>query len=278
MYRKFWVNDIMKSIPLLAAAVLAASYAPSARAETKQQEKLRTDEAQTPEPMTDQPLKAAMQNLFLQEDPFPQQHLQLQAGLRVLALELNDEPGLGLSAGGEFGVADSWTVALRAPVSFLPSDERGLGNPELGLFYCPWVSKHEDFRLSLNLRNEFPAPSRAGQNAFGHDLSAIAYARWAPLHVQVVATLDVSYGEDMPALRARPEASAAAIVKLEHFSFVLEGAAQREFLEVRYIGALGAFWYPDSFEIGLATTLDVTNNPLTVGAIAIVTYAFDPPK
>ena len=132
-------------------------------------------------------------------------------------------------------------------------------------------------RLTLNVRNQFPSPSRAGDNAFAHDLSAIAYARWAPLHVQAVATLDVSYGEDMPALRVRPEAALAAIVKFDHYSFVLEGAAQREFLEMRYLGALGAFWYPDHFEIGLATTLDATRAPVALGAIAIVSYAMEPP-
>jgi hypothetical protein len=140
------------------------------------------------------------------------------------------------------------------------------------------VSEHEDFRLSTTLRNVFPTPSGAGENAFAHDLSLIAYARWAPLHVQAVATLDFSYGKDMPAPRFRPEASAAAILKLDDYAFVLEAAAQREFQDLRYLGALGFFGYPGSFELGIAAILDVTRIPITLGAIAIVSYAFDPPN
>jgi hypothetical protein len=145
--------------------------------------------------------------------------------------------------------------------------------------YTPWVSKNEDFRLTTTLRNILPSPSGAGNNVFGHDLSVIAYARWAPLHVQAIGTLDVAYGKDIPrGPRARPEASVAAIVKLEDFSFVFEAAAQREYVDPKYMGALGFFAYPGNFELGAAATLDVTEEPVTVGAIAIVSYGFDPPK
>jgi hypothetical protein len=261
---------------LTAAAVVA--WALPLQAESKQREALRTDEAETPEPLTDKPLKAAMQNLFLQEDPFPQQSLQVQTGLRVVGDELNDEAGLNVSAAAELGLVDSWTVSLRVPVSLLPADDRGLGNPELGLLYSIWVSRHEDFRLTTNLRNVFPS-TIVGERAFAHDLSVIGYARWAPLHVQAVATLDVSYGKDIEAgPRARPEGSVAAIIKLEKHAWVLEAAAQREFNELRYVGALGVFVYPGSFEIGLAATLDVTKKPVTLGAVGVISYAFDPPK
>lgn len=247
-------------------------------AETEQQRELRTNEAQTAEPLTDKPLKAAMQNLFLQEDAFPQQHLQVQTGLRLAALDLNDNPSLALSAAAELGLADSWTVSVRAPVSFLPKDERGLGNPELGLLYSAWVSKHESYRLTANLRTVLPSPSRAGDNAFAHDLSLIGYARWAPLHVQAVLTLDASYGKDVsPSPRLRPEAALAAILKLEKCAFVMEATLQREPTELNYLGALGFFLYPGSFELGLAAILDVSKKPATIGVNSIVSYAFDSP-
>jgi hypothetical protein len=268
-----------KWLSAFAAVSMIVSRAWPVHAESEQREKLRTDKAATPEPLTKKPLKAAMQNLFLQEDPFPQQNLQVQAGLRITGLDLNDEASLTPSAAIELGLADSWTVSVRAPVGLLPSDERGLGNPEVGVLYSLWVSQHEDFRLTANLRNVLPSPSGAGDNAFAHDLSMIGYARWAPLHVQVVATLDVSYGKDIPdGPQLRPEAAAAAILKFDDFSAVIEAAAQREFLELRYLGALGFFWYPGSFEIGVAATLDVAKTPLTVGAIGIVSYGFDPPS
>jgi hypothetical protein len=250
----------------------------TARAETEEQRELRTNEAQTAEPGTDKPLKAAMQNLFLQEDAFPQQHFQVQTGLRLAAADLNDdEPGLALSAGVELGLADSWTVSARAPIGFLPADERGLGNAEIGLLYSEWVSRHEDFRLTTNLRTVLPGP--AGDNAFAHDLSAIGYARWAPFHMQVVLTVDVSYGSDVsPSPRVRPEGAIAALLKLEKVAWVLEATVQQEFMQRSYMGALGFFWYPGSFEIGIAAVLDVTKSPITIGATSIVSYAFDPPS
>jgi hypothetical protein len=248
------------------------------RAETKHQHDLRTDDAETPEPMTTQPLKAAMQNLFLQEDSFPQQHFAVQTGLRMAALTLNRDPSLSLSAGAELGLVDSWTVSVRAPVSFVPTDERGLGNAEVGLLYSAWVSRDDNFRLTANLRNVLPSPSAAGDNAWAHDLSMIGYARWAPLHVQAVLTLDVSYGRDVsPSPRLRPEGAVAAIVKIDDFAGVLEAAIQREFDEVSYLGALGFFWYPGSFEIGVAAVLDASEKPLAIGANTIISYAFDPP-
>jgi hypothetical protein len=268
------------SLPTLVAAALLSLRAAPLRAEaSKQREALRTDEAETTEPMTKKPLKAAMQNLFLQEDAFPQKHFQVQVGARVMASGLNDDAALSAGAAAELGLVDSWTLSLRVPDGIAPSDERGLGNSEVGVLYSFWVGEHEDFRLTANLRNVFPSPSRAGENAFAHDLSVIAYARWAPLHVQAVATLDVSYGRDMrDGPRARPEGAAAAIVKVDDFACVLEAAALREFHDLRYVGALGFFAYPGSFELGVAATLDITEQPITVGAIAIVSYAIDPPE
>ena len=251
----------------------------SAHAETEEQRELRTNEAQTAEPMTDKPLKAAMQNLFLQEDAFPQQHFQLQTGLRLHASDLNEDAGLAMSAAAEVGIEDSWTVSARVPIGFFPKDERGMGNAEISVLYSEWVSPHEDLRLTTNLRNVLPSPSGAGDNAFAHDLSAIGYARWAPLHVQLVLTLDLSYGQDVsPSPRIRPEGALAAILKLEAVSFVLEGAIQQEFSERSYLGALGMFWYPGSFEIGLSAVLDVSKKPATVGAMSVISYAFDPPS
>ena len=250
-----------------------------AHAETEEQRELRTNEAQTEEPMTDKPLKAAMQNLFLQEDAFPQQHFQVQTGLRLYASELNDGGGLAMNAGAEVGIEDSWTVSARVPVGFFPKDERGMGNAEISLLYSEWVSPHEDMRLTTNLRNVLPSPSGAGDNAFAHDLSAIGYARFAPLHVQLVLTLDVSYGKDSsPSPRVRPEGALAAILKLEQISFVLEAAVQQEFSERSYLGALGMFWYPGSFEVGLSAVLDVSKKPVTIGAMSVISYAFDPPS
>jgi hypothetical protein len=272
------VQHRQKSVSALVVILVVAGTRP-AHAESEHRKELRTDEAQTPEPKTDTPLKAAMQNLFLQEDPFPQQHLQLQAGLKISGLELTKDPSLGVNAGLELGLWDSWTVSARAPVSLVPADERGLGNPDFSVLYSAWVSKNENLRVSTTLRTVLPSPSRAGENAFAHDLSVIGYMRMAPLHVQVVATLDVSYGKDMrDGPRARPEGAAAAILKLHDYAFVLEVAAQREFHELKYTSALGCFIYPGSFEIGLAATLDVTKAPVTLGAIGIVSYAFDPPK
>lgn len=253
--------------------------APPARAESERQKELRTDEAQTPEPMTKEPLKAAMQNLFLQEDPFPQQDLQVQTGLRINAEGLNHDRALSLSALAELGLGDAWTLSARAPVGLFPADERGYGNTELSVLYSLWVSRNENYRLTTTLRNVLPSPSGAGDNVFAHDLSVIAYARWAPLHVQAIGTLDVAYGKDIAhGPRARPEASVAAILKLDDYSFVFEAAAQREYVDHKYIGALGFFAYPGNFELGAAATLDVTEKPATVGAIAIVSYGFDPPK
>jgi hypothetical protein len=272
------VQPIAKQAPFI-AAFLTITYGPTpAHAESERRKELRTGEAQTPEPLTKTPLKAAMQNLFLQEDPFPQQNLQVQTGVRVNAEGLNHDRALSLSASAELGLADSWTITARAPVGFFPGDERGYGNTELSVLYSLWVSRNENFRLTTNLRNVLPSPSGAGDNIFAHDLSMIAYARWAPLHVQAVATLDVSYGKDIPrGPRARPEASVAAIVKLEDVSFVFEAAAQRELIEPQYVGALGMFGYPGNFEIGAAATLDVTHSPVSLGATAIVSYGFDPP-
>ena len=243
--------------------------------ETKREKALRTDEAQTPEPMTDKPLKAAMQNLFLQEDPFPQPHLTPQAGLRLQGSGFGHDISLEVSAAAELGLWDSWTVQLRAPFGLVPADERGFGNLEASVLYSFWISKHEDFRLTAILGTAFPSFG-AGTDAFAHDLSVIAYGRWAPLHVQVAGTLDVSYGKDIPSgARVRPAASAAAIIKVDDHSFVLEVTARREFSEVQYLGALGFFLYPGNFELGAAATLDVTQTPLTLGAIGIVSYALD---
>lgn len=264
-------------LPCVAASW--GAHLPSAAAEeTKQEKALRSDEAQTPEPMTDKPLKAAMQNLFLQEDPFPQPHLTPQAALRIAGDQLTGEDrSLEVSATAELGLWEAWTVQLRAPFGLAPSDERGIGNMEASVLYSFWISHHEDFRLTAIVRNVFPSFG-SGTNAFAHDLSVIAYGRWAPLHVQLTGTLDISYGKDIPgAARVRPAASAAAIVKLEDHSFVAEFTAQREFLEIRYIGALGFFLYPGNFEIGAAATLDVTETPVTLGAVGIVSYAFDTP-
>lgn len=262
---------------LLLCLALGTATSRAAAEETKHEKDLRTDEAETPEPLTRKPLKAAMQNLFLQEDPFPQPHLTPQAALRVQGdgFTGDDDTSLEASAVLEMGLWDSWTVQLRAPFSFAPSDERGVGNLEASVLYSFWISKHEDFRLTANLRNAFPSFG-SGENAFAHDLSVIAYARWAPLHVQLTGTLDISYGKDIPGgPRVRPAASAAAIVKLEDHSFVAEFTAQHDFLELRYIGALGFFLYPGNFEIGAAVTLDVTKTPLALGAVGIVSYAFD---
>jgi hypothetical protein len=264
---------------LVFSFILVSYIASPARAESERRRELRTDEAQTPEPLTKQPLKAAMQNLFLQEDPFPQQNLQVQTGLRVSADGLSHDRALSLSALGEVGLGDAWTISVRAPVGLFPADERGYGNTELGLLYTPWVSQNENFRLTTTLRNVLPSPSGAGDNVFAHDLSVIAYARWAPLHVQAIGTLDVAYGRDIShAPRVRPEASLAAIVKLHDFSFVFEAAAQREYVDAKYIGALGFFAYPGNFELGAAATLDVTERPASLGAIAIISYGFDPPE
>ena len=260
-------------------ASLAAGIPSAAAEETKKEKALRSDEAQTPEPLTDKPLKAALQNLFLQEDPFPQPHLTPQATLRVSGDQLTGgDRSLEVSAAAELGLWEAWTVQLRAPFGLAPSDERGIGNMEASVLYSFWISHHEDFRLTAILRNVFPSFG-SGSNAFAHDLSVIAYGRWAPLHVQLTGTLDVSYGKDIPGggARVRPAASAAAIVKLEDHSFVAEVTAQREFLELRYIGALGFFLYPGNFELGAAATLDVTETPVTLGAVGIVSYAFDPP-
>lgn len=250
-----------------------------AHAESEQQRELRTNEAETSEPLTDQPLKAAMQNLFLQEDVFPQQRYQVQTGLRLHASDLNAQAGLEMSAGAELGFADSWTVSARVPLAFLPKDERGLGNPELSLLYSAWVSAHEDLRLTANISTVLPSISATGDRAFAHDLSAIGYARWAPLHFQVVLTLDLSYGSDVaPSPRVRPEGSVAAILKLEQIAFVWEAALLQEFSERSYLTALGMFWYPGSFEVGLSCVLDASNTPLTIGAMSVVSYAFDPPS
>jgi hypothetical protein len=262
---------------LLGCFVLGTRTSAALAEETKHEKDLRTDEAQTPEPLTEKPLKAAMQNLFLQEDPFPQPHLTPQAALRVLGdgFTGDEAAALEVSAAAELGLWDSWTVQLRAPFSLAPSDERGVGNMEASVLYSFWISKHEDFRLTANLRNVFPSFG-SGDNAFAHDLSVIAYGRWAPLHLQLTGTLDISYGKDIPGgPRVRPAASAAAIVKLEDHAFVAEFTAQREFLELRYIAALGFFLYPGNFEIGAAMTLDVTKTPLALGAVGIVSYAFD---
>jgi hypothetical protein len=267
---------------LLARCLLAASawLAPAVRAESPRQQALRTNEAQTPEPLTKTPLKAAMQNLFLQEDPFPQQHLQLQAGIRVAALDVLREAQLSANAAAELGLVDSWTLSVRAPVGLSPADERGLGNPELGVLYSLWVSRDESLRLTANLRNVFPSPSGAGTRGFAHDLSLIGYARLAPIHLQAVATLDVSYGPDVAhSPRVRPEAAIASILKWKDVAWVLEAAAQREFEDLRYISALGVFWYPASFELGVAA-LAVWTRPregVGLGANALVSYAFDPP-
>jgi hypothetical protein len=269
----------MRRVLAISLVCALSAVGRTAYAETEEARELRTNEAQTEEPMTDKPLKAAMQNLFLQEDAFPQQHFQVQTGLRLHASDLNDDAGLAVSAGVELGIEDSWTVSVRVPGGFLPKDERGMGNAEISLLYSEWVSPHEDLRLTTNLRNVLPSPFGAGDNAFAHDLSAIGYARWAPLHVQLVLTLDLSYGQDVsPSPRVRPEGALAAILKLEEISIVLEGAIQQEFSERSYLGALGMFWYPGSFEIGLSAVLDVSQKPATIGAMSIVSYAFDPPS
>ena len=273
------VNVLNARACMRSALVLALVCAPlPAAAESQRREQLRTDEAATPEPMTDKPLKVALQNLFLQEDPFPQQHFQLQLSARVVALGLTPEPSLGTQLGAELGLVDSWSVSVHAPVSWLPGDERGFGNADLAALYCPWVSEHEDLRVTAMVRTVFPSPSSAGDNAFGHDLSVIGYARAAPFHFQAVATLDVSYGKDIASgPRARPEGSLAAILRLEHMALVAEAAFQRELSEHRYLGALGLFVYPGNFELGVAATLDVTRAPVTWGVTGIVSYAFDPP-
>lgn len=269
----------MQNLAAISFVCALCALARTAHAESEEQRELRTNEAQTSEPGTDRPLKAAMQNLFLQEDAFPQQHFQVQTGLRLLANALNDEPELSTAAGVELGIEDSWTVSVRVPFSLLPKDERGVGNPEISVLYSEWVSPHEDLRLTTNLRNVLPSPSGAGDNAFAHDLSAIGYARWAPLHVQLVLTLDVSYGREVsPSPRVRPEGSLAAILKIEDFACVLEGAVQQELSERFYLSALGFFWYPGSFEIGVAAVLDFTKKPLAIGATSVVSYAFDPPS
>jgi hypothetical protein len=269
---------MFRLLVLSLVCAVCASARP-AHAETEEQRDLRTNEAETAERGTNTPLKAAMQNLFLQEDAFPQRHLQVQTGLRLHASALNDDPGFASSAGVELGIEDSWTVSARVPVSFLPKDERGIGNPEISLLYSEWVSPHEDLRLTTNIRNVLPTPSAAGANAFAHDLSAIGYARWAPLHVQLVLTIDVSYGKDVsPSPRVRPEGALAVILKLEDFAAIFEAAVQQEFSERSHLGALGFFWYPGSLEIGLAAVLDVSRKPLTLGAMSVVSYAFDPPS
>ena len=268
----------MQSFFAISLVCVLSLCARGAHAESEEQRELRTNDAETSEPMTDKPLKAAMQNLFLQEDAFPQQHFQVQTGLRLHASDLNDEAGLAMNAGSEVGIEDSWTVSARVPIGFFPKDERGLGNPEISVLYSEWVSPHEDVRLTTNLRNVLPSPSGAGHNAFAHDLSAIGYARWAPLHVQLVLTLDLSYGKDLsPSPRVRPEGSLAAILKLNEVAFVLEGAVLQEFSERSYLGALGMFWYPGSFEVGLSAVLDLSRTPVSIGAISVVSYAFDPP-
>ena len=264
---------------LVTLAVLVSIPGARVRAESRRRAQLRTDEAETPEPLTDKPLKHVMQNLFLQEDPFPQQPLQLQASTRVLAEALTQEPSLATNLGVELGLADSWTVALHAPVGLFPADERGLGNADLSLLYCLWVNRSEDLRLTAFARSVLPSPSRAGDNGFAHDLSVIGYARAAPFHFQAVATLDVSYGKDIaPSPRLRPEGSLAAILRLENFAVVAEAAVQRELSALRYLSALGVFTYPGQFELGLAAVLDVTEAPVTLGATAIVSYALDPPS
>ena len=269
------MRPIFCSLLFICAAVLASA---PAQAESRRREQLRTDEAETPEPMTDRPLKAVMQNLFLQEDPFPQQNLQLQLSARALAWQLTADPELATQLGAELGLADSWTVSVHAPVSLLPADERGLGNPDLGLLYCLWVSANEDLRITAFARTLFPSPSRAGDDAFGHDLSVIGYARLAPVHFQAVVTLDVSYGKDIPrGPRLRPEGCLAAILRLPALALVAEAAVQRELTELRYLGALGVFAYPGPLELGVAATLDMTGAPLALGATAIASYAFDPP-
>lgn len=257
---------------------IVGAWALPAAAESRRREQLRTDEAATKEPMTDKPLKAALQNLFLQEDPFPQQPMQFQLGMRAVALGLVDDPSLETQLGAELGLADSWTLSAHAPVEWIPSDERGFGNADVAVLYCPWVSANENLRVSTQLRTVLPSPAHAGDNAFGHDLSVIGYARVAPMHFQAIATVDVSYGEDIPhSPRVRPEGSVAAILRLEHASLVAEAALQRELSEHRYLGALGGFVYPGNFELGAAVTLDVTRTPLHWGLTGIVSYAFDPP-
>jgi len=267
------------SASLLLLAVLLAVPSARVRAESRRREQLRTDETETPEPGTDKPLKHVMQNLFLQEDPFPQQHFQLQTGARVAALSLTQDPSLASALGAELGLADSWTVSLHAPIGLIPEDDRGLGNIDLGLLYCLWVNGTEDLRLTASARTVFPSPSGAGDNGFAHDLSLIGYARAAPFHFQAVVTLDVSYGEDVsPSPRARPEGALAAILRLEEVAVVAEAAVLRELSELHYLGALGVFFYPGNFELGLAGLLDVTRAPVAPGAIAIVSYAFEPPS
>lgn len=267
---------------LLACASLlgvgASLRATPVAADAGRREQLRTGQAETAEPHTDEPLKAVLQNLFLQEDVFPQPHLATQLGARAAVLREEGEAAVEASGLFELGLGDSWTLSLGAPVSLLPSDERGLGNVELGLLYSFWVSRNEDVRLTATVGHVLPTRSPAGDNALSHSASFIGYVRLSPLHLQAVASVDVSHGELLPAgPRVRPAGAAAAILKLDSFGATLELAAQQNFREPQYLGALGLFWYPGAFEIGIAARLDFTETPVTLGGLALVSYGFDAP-
>lgn len=256
----------------------ASLRATPAAADSGRREQLRTGEAETAEPHTDEPLKAVLQNLFLQEDVFPQPHLATQLGARAAALREEGEASVQASVLFELGLGDSWTLSLDAPVSLLPSDARGLGNLELGLLYSFWISRHEDVRLTATVDLVLPAPRPAGENAFAHTASFLGYVRFSPLHLQAVISAQVSHGELLPeGPRVRPAGAAAAILKLESFALTLELSAQQGFRELQYLGALGLFFYPGSFEIGAAARLDFTQTPVTLGGLALVSYAFDAP-
>lgn len=259
------------------AVALLAITSPG-RAESERREQLRTGEAETREPMTEEPLKSALQNLFLQEDVFPQPAFNTQIGLRTAAYEENAEPGVDLSAVAEVGVGDSWTLSARVPTTLLPGAERGLGNPELAALYSFWVSARENLRVSAALSNVLPTRTAGGDVAAAHDASVIGYVRVAPFHFQAVATLDVSYGREVrDAPRFRPEGALAAIFHLHTFAYVLELAATRNFDELRYLGALGVFWDPGGLELGAALRLDVSDRPVTAGGYLVVSYQFDMP-
>lgn len=156
-----------------------------------------------------------------------------------------------------------------------PAERRvGAGNPELELLYNPLSDRARGLAVSVGLGVMFPAPSPAGEDAWGAEAFAVAYQVLGGVHVNLAVAAEL----ELPAAEAaeREVALAATLgvfAPIGRWVPVVELRAASGEAPVTVL-SVGVLWHPAG-EVEVGAALQLGLDARSIGGILTATVELE---
>ncbi|MCB9588277.1 MAG: hypothetical protein H6718_22915 [Polyangiaceae bacterium] len=133
----------------------------------------------------------ALQELYLAEPAYLQEHGEVQLTLRADALRAPELTAGSASAGLEYGISDNLQAELSVPyLVATDSRETQHGVGQLGIGALAGGPLSQDVLLTGGLEVTFPSPSTLAEDQFGVEPSVIVQAAVGDLHVACSGSIE----------------------------------------------------------------------------------------